>query len=93
MSDLNLPIGDWADFSAINDKSFSESGNFFTINGFTELVTEQTHKEGNVLDLIITYKVDPEILCIEKHLVFSNPFIIHLDISRFSATLSSDSDL
>ena len=35
---------------------------------FTQLVTQPTHKGGNVLNLIFSNFNDSDILCIEKHL-------------------------
>ena len=78
MGDFNLPDEDWANSPAINGESLTDITSFSITNSFTQLVTEPTHKDGNVSDLIFSNFNDPEILCIEKHLSFSDHYSVSL---------------
>ena len=73
-------------------KTCSETWNILTTNILPQPITEPTHKDGNVLDLIFTNYDEPEILCNEKHLFFPDHFTVCLDVPRYSPTLSLDFD-
>ena len=78
MGNFNVPDEDWANLLAIDAETPASTMNFLTTNSFTQLVTEPTHKDGNVLDLILSNFNDSDIFCIEKHLSFSDHFSVSL---------------
>ena len=92
MGNYNLPDEDSAHFSAISGQTYSESSNFLTADNFSQLVTEPIDKDGKVLNLSVTKYDNPEILCIEKHLVFSDHFSISLGIPISFSSLSNEYD-
>ena len=61
MGDFNLPNEDWAHLPAIRTETFCETEKFLTSKIFTQLITEPTHKDGNVLDLVFTNYDEAEI--------------------------------
>ena len=92
MTDFNLPDEDCANFPAIDAETLTSTMNFVPTNSFTQLVTEPTHKDGNVLDLIFSNFNDSEILCMGKHLFFSDHYGVSLILARTMLALANNTD-
>ena len=73
MVDFNVLDGDWVTFPALNAESPADTTSSLISNRFTELFTEPTHQDGNVLDLILSNFNDPGIPFVEKHLTANIP--------------------
>ena len=72
--------------------TFTDTTNFLITNSFTQFVTEPTHKDRNVLDLVFTNFDDLETFCIEKHLSFSDHYSASLGLPRIKLTLAIEAD-
>ena len=92
LGNFNLPDENWAHFPVINPRTCTDTTIISIPNSLTQLVTEPTHKDGNVLDFIFSNFDDPEILCIEKHLAFPDHIIISLGLSgnRLTSAINTD---
>ena len=54
MGDFNLPNEDWAQFTAITTAKICATEKFLTAKNVTQLITEQTQNDENVLELVFT---------------------------------------
>ena len=71
MGDFNLPNKDWAQGPTISTATFCETERFLTAKNFTQLITEPTHIDCKVLDLVFTNYDGTDVLYIQFCVIIS----------------------
>lgn len=74
IGDFNMPDIDWSTLSAVSQKSDLFCDTIFNCN-LTQLINKPTHKQGNILDLVLT--TDPDNTC---------NLVVHDESTTFSSS-------